>query len=229
MVQRTRDPRLADEALRERRVAGQERRELLERNAAPEHRLSGEVHDGHAATPDLPDDPIRTNLLRRHGRAPTCVRGRIPAPFHRPPTCLPTLPPPWAPATRGGGGHRACRKDGTGRTVCNSDDAAKARHNPYGRPELVAIARAELARLWSYCIDLRADADRRTPGVHLRERERAGHRTVRLAAATPRPARRPSVGWILSWTPTGLSRVLSRGEGRFCSDTGRCGGSSRLR
>ena len=74
VAQRARDPRLADEALRERRVAGQERRELLQRDVAPEAGLAREVHDGHPAPPDLLDDPVRTDLLRRHGHALTGAR-----------------------------------------------------------------------------------------------------------------------------------------------------------
>ena len=58
-------PRLADEALRERGVVAVEV-EPLERYLAVERRLAREVHDGHPATGEHPDDLVRADAVTIH-------------------------------------------------------------------------------------------------------------------------------------------------------------------
>ncbi|MBB4662046.1 hypothetical protein BDZ31_001619 [Conexibacter arvalis] len=57
MVEGSGGPRLLLEALAEAGIAGQLGREQLERDAAAERLLLGEIDDAHAAATDCPDDP----------------------------------------------------------------------------------------------------------------------------------------------------------------------------
>jgi len=76
VAQRAGDPRLAQEALRERGVRGVERPELLECDEAVEVGLPCEVHQRHAAAAELAEDLIAADCLHdvRHQRTvlPAC-------------------------------------------------------------------------------------------------------------------------------------------------------------
>ncbi len=75
VAQRAGDARLAQEALRERRVRRMERAELLQRDEAVEVGLAREVDDGHAAAADVPEDLVTANGLHdvRHSVSPSAV------------------------------------------------------------------------------------------------------------------------------------------------------------
>jgi hypothetical protein len=60
MHERAGEPRLAQEAAREPRV--RHRLQLLERHQPVEAGLPGEIHDGHAAAPDLAQDRVATDM-----------------------------------------------------------------------------------------------------------------------------------------------------------------------
>ena len=71
-LQRAGDARLAQEALRERRVGRVERAELLERDVAVEVGLARQVDDGHAAAAELLQDLVPTDraLYFQHSKDP---------------------------------------------------------------------------------------------------------------------------------------------------------------
>ena len=75
VAQRAGHARLAQEALRERRVRGVERAQLLERDEAVEVGLAREVDDRHAAAADLPQDLVAADGLHdvRHSVSPSAV------------------------------------------------------------------------------------------------------------------------------------------------------------
>ena len=62
MLQRGGHPRLAQEALPERHVLGQLRREQLQRDVAVEREIVGAVDDAHPAAADQRLDPIAGEL-----------------------------------------------------------------------------------------------------------------------------------------------------------------------
>ena len=66
MVERGGQPRLADEALRERRIVALEV-EALEHDVAVERRLVHEVHDGHPAAGEHPHDLVGADALTVQG------------------------------------------------------------------------------------------------------------------------------------------------------------------
>ncbi len=66
MLERARDPRLADEGARGTRILGARD---LERDLAPDRSLLGDVHHAHAAATDLArDHEVRAGVAEREGR-----------------------------------------------------------------------------------------------------------------------------------------------------------------
>ena len=72
MVERRRQPRLADEPLADRRDVRGVRPQDLERDMAPEPKVVGEIDRAHPAPTDEPDDPVRAeDVALPHRHRPT--------------------------------------------------------------------------------------------------------------------------------------------------------------